>query len=85
MEDHNTDVIAYSSENCAVVTGARGVVLQKNGVMIRRDLCESRCWRRGIENGLECPCVECQSSEDEMEGETSHDRCYESRRIGLGR
>ena len=37
----------YSSDNCAVVKGARGVVLQKNGVVIRRVLCESRCWRRG--------------------------------------
>lgn len=42
-----TDVTAYSSDNCAVVKGARGVVLQKNGVVIRRVLCESRCWRRG--------------------------------------
>lgn len=32
----------------------------------------------GIENGLVCSCKECQSSEDEMEGETSHYRCSES-------
>ena len=32
----------------------------------------------GIENGLECSCDECHSSEYELEGETSHYRCYES-------
>ena len=48
MEEHNTDVTDYSSENCAVVKGALKVVMQKNGVVIRRVLCESRCWRRGV-------------------------------------
>ena len=47
MEEHNTDVTDYSSDNCAIVKGARGVVLQKTGVVIRRVLCESRSWRRG--------------------------------------
>ena len=48
MKDHNTDVTAYSSDNCAAVKGERVVVLQKNEVVIRRVLCESRCWRRGV-------------------------------------
>ena len=47
MKDHNTDMTAYSSENCAVVKGALKVVMQKNGAVIRRVLCESRSWRRG--------------------------------------
>ena len=47
MKDHNTDVTANSSDNCAAVKGAFVVVLQKTGVVIRRVLCESRCWRRG--------------------------------------
>ena len=47
MKDHNTDVTANSSDNCAVVKGALVVILQKNGVVIRPVLCESRCWRRG--------------------------------------
>ena len=47
MEDHDTDVTAYSSDNCAAVKGERVVVLQKNGVVIKWVLCESRCWRRG--------------------------------------
>ena len=42
-----TDVTAYGSDNWAVVKGDLVVVLQKNGVAIRRVLCESRCWRRG--------------------------------------
>ena len=51
MEDHNTDVTANSSDNCAVVKGALKVVLQKNGVVIKWVLCESRCWRRGLRMG----------------------------------
>lgn len=48
MEEYNTDVTAYSSDNCVVVKGDLMVVLQKNEVVIRRVLCESRCWRRGV-------------------------------------
>ena len=47
MEEHNTDVTDYSSDNCAIVKGAREVVMQKNEDAIRRVLCESRSWRRG--------------------------------------
>ena len=47
MEEHNTDVTDYSIDDCAVVKGALVVILQKNGVVIRPVLCESRCWRRG--------------------------------------
>ena len=43
MKDHNTDVTAYSSDDCVVVKGDLEVVLQKNEVVIRRVLCESRC------------------------------------------
>ena len=48
MEEHNTDVTDYSIDDCAVVKGALVVILQKNGVVIRPVLCESRCWRRGV-------------------------------------
>ena len=48
MKDHNTDVTANSSDNCAAVKGALAVIFQDNGVVIRRVLCESRCWRRGV-------------------------------------
>ena len=48
MEDYDTDVTDYSSDNCTVVKGAFVVVLQKNGVVIRRFLCESRSRRRGV-------------------------------------
>lgn len=48
MEDHNTDVTDYSIDDCAAVKGALVVVLQKTGVVIRRVLYESRCWRRGV-------------------------------------
>lgn len=48
MEDHNTDVTANSSDNCAAVKGALAVIFQDNGVVIRRVLYESRCWRRGV-------------------------------------
>ena len=47
MEEHNTDVTAYGSDSCAIVKGERVVVLQKNEVVIRRVLCESRYRRRG--------------------------------------
>lgn len=43
-----TEVTAYSSDNCAAVKGAFVVVLQKTGVVIRRVLCESCSWRRGV-------------------------------------
>ena len=59
MDGHNTDVTADSSDDCVVVKGDLMVVLQKNGVVIRRNLCESRCWRRGIENELVCSCKKC--------------------------
>lgn len=48
MEGHNTDVIGGSSDNCTVVKGTLTVVLQKNRAVMRRVLCESRCWRRGV-------------------------------------
>ena len=48
MEGHNTDVIGGSSDNCTVVRGTLTVVLQKNRAVMRRVLCESRCWRRGV-------------------------------------
>ena len=48
MKDHNTDVTANSSDNCAAVKGALAVIFQDNGVVIRRVICEWRCWRRGV-------------------------------------
>ena len=84
MKDHNTDVTANSSDNCAAVKGALAVIFQDNGVVIRRVLCESRCWRRGVLRMGWYVLVR-NANLLRIEGETSHYRCYESRTIGLGR